>query len=132
MSQRLLNVRGTSFERAQRLRKPRKGHLAVKFKPRIAFIFPVGDAVSLERGRILLAKPKFFNTPSGARTPAQSALREGRVICGVTDVFTRVDPEEGKWFGVIVLNTDSLPTLLHARRQLPEFRVIGEPSSAPQ
>lgn len=74
----------------------------------------------------MLAKPRFFESPSEARVAVKKALNEGRAACSVNDVFTRVDPDEGKWFGVIVLDTDSLPTLLRARRQFPEFRVIGE------
>jgi hypothetical protein len=85
-----------------------------------------GRCVKFKGSERMLAKPKFFDAPSEARLAARKALNEGRLICSVNDVFTRVDPDEGKWFGIIVLDTDSLPTLLHARKQLPEFRVIGE------
>jgi hypothetical protein len=74
----------------------------------------------------MLAKPKFFNSPSEARTAAKLALNTGQVVCSVNDVLSRIDPDEGKWFAIIVLDTDSPSTLLHARKRLPEFRVIGE------
>ncbi len=74
----------------------------------------------------MLAKPQFFNSPSEARAAAKMALLTGQVVCSVNDVLCRVDPEEGKWFAIIVLDTDSLSTLLHARKRLPQFRVIGE------
>jgi hypothetical protein len=74
----------------------------------------------------MLAKPKFFDSPSEARAAARMALNTGRVVCSVSDVLSRVDPDEGKWFAIIVLDTDSPSTLMHARKRLPEFRVIGE------
>lgn len=74
----------------------------------------------------MLATPTFFETPSQARSAAKKALMDSRVVCAVNDVLVRVDPDEGRWFGIIILDTDSLPTLLSARRQLPGFRVIGE------
>jgi hypothetical protein len=74
----------------------------------------------------MLAKPMFFDSSSEARLAAKQALLDSRVVCSVNDVLTRVDPDEGRWFGIIILDTDALPTLLSARRQLPGFRVIGE------
>ena len=74
----------------------------------------------------MLTKPKFFDSPSAARLAARQALRQGHVVCTVNDVMTRVDPDEDRWFAIIVLDTDTPSTLLHARRQLAEFRVIGE------
>jgi hypothetical protein len=78
------------------------------------------------RNKKMLAKPTFFDSPSEARLAAKRALLDTRVVCSVSDVLARVDPEEGRWFGIIILDTDALPTLLSARRQLPGFRVIGE------
>ena len=74
----------------------------------------------------MLAKPKFFDSPSKARAAALQALHDVQVACSVNDVLYRADPDDGKWFAIIVLDTDSVSTLLHARKRLPDFRVIGE------
>ena len=74
----------------------------------------------------MLAKPKFFDSPSKARAAAKQALHDVRVACSVNDVLSRVDPDGAKWFAIIVLDTDTVSTLLHARKCLPDFRVIGE------
>ena len=73
----------------------------------------------------MLVKPRFFDTPSATRHAMKTALSHSRVVCPVVEVFCRIDPDEEQWFGVIVLDTDSEGTLLHARRCLPDFRVIG-------
>jgi hypothetical protein len=74
----------------------------------------------------MLPQPKFFDTPSEARAAVKRTLLERRVAHSVNDILTRVDPDVGKWFGIVVLDTDSEATLRMARKCLPEFRVIGE------
>ena len=80
----------------------------------------------------MLAKPKFFDSPSKARAAALQALHDVQVACSVNDVLYRADPDDGKWFAIIVLDTDSVSTLLHARKRLPDFRVIGEMFPEPE
>lgn len=84
------------------------------------------EAMKIARESEMLAKPKFFDSPSRARVAALHALHEVQVACSVNDVLSRADRDEGKWFAIIVLDTDSVSTLLHARKRLPDFRVIGE------
>ena len=74
----------------------------------------------------MLPQPKFFDTPSEARAAVTRILRERRVAHSVNEIMTRVDPEAGKWFGIVVLDTNSEVTLRQVRKCLPEFRVIGE------
>lgn len=75
----------------------------------------------------MLAKSKFFVTPSEVpHAAARSALLASQVVGSVNDVFCRVDPDQGNWFGIIVPGTDLLPTLLNARERLPNLRAITE------
>jgi hypothetical protein len=58
----------------------------------------------------------------------KAAVKRFTPGCDVNDVIVRVDPDEDQWFGIISLNTDDLSVLSLARKYLPEFRVIGEPT----
>lgn len=75
----------------------------------------------------MLRNPKFFEKSSQAREALKCALQERPVPHAVVDLRVKVDPEEGKWFGILSLDTDSVPHLDHCRNLLPEFRVIGAP-----
>ena len=81
----------------------------------------------------MLPKPRYYSSPSLARLAANAALKRFTLGCDVlgcdvNDVIVRVDPDEDQWFGIVSLNTDDLSVLSLARKYLPEFRVIGEPT----
>ena len=75
----------------------------------------------------MLRKPKYFDTPSQAREALKQALRERGVKHDVVDIVAKADPEDGKWFGIVSLDTSSATLLDHSRDLLPEFRVISAP-----
>jgi hypothetical protein len=75
----------------------------------------------------MLRNPKFYDSPSKARDALKLALQERPVNQSVVDILTRADPEEGKWFGIVCLDTDVVEILNQSRKILPEFRVIGTP-----
>jgi hypothetical protein len=75
----------------------------------------------------VLRNPKFFETSSQAREALKCALQERPVRHAVVDMRVKVDPEEGKWFGILSLDTDSIRNLDYCRNLLPEFRVISAP-----
>ena len=75
----------------------------------------------------MLRKPKHFDTPSQAREALKRALRERAVKHDVVDIMVKPDPEDGKWFGIVSLDTSSSSLLDHSRDLLPEFRVISAP-----
>lgn len=75
----------------------------------------------------MLSNPKFYDSPAKARDALKRALRERPVNQSVIDILTRADPEEGKWFGIVCLDTDVVQILDQSRKILPEFRVIGAP-----
>ena len=76
----------------------------------------------------MLPKPCYYPSPSLARLAVNTALKRFTLGCDVNDVIVRVDPDEDQWFGIVSLNTDDLSVLSLARKDLPEFRVIGEPT----
>ncbi len=76
----------------------------------------------------MLPKPRYYSSPSLARLDVNTALKRFALGCDVNDVIVRVDPDEDQWFGIVSLNTDDLSVLSLARKYLPEFRVIGEPT----
>jgi hypothetical protein len=76
----------------------------------------------------MLPKPRYYPSPSLARMAVKAAVKRFTPGCDVNDVIVRVDPDEDQWFGIISLNTDDLSVLSLARKYLPEFRVIGEPT----
>jgi hypothetical protein len=76
----------------------------------------------------MLPKPRYYSSPSLARLAANRAVKGFTLGCDVNDVIVRVDPDEDQWFGIVSLNTDDVSVLSLARKHLPEFRVIGEPT----
>lgn len=76
----------------------------------------------------MLPKPRYYSSPSLARMAVKAAVKRFTPGCDVNDVIVRVDPDEDQWFGIVSLNTDDVSVLSLARKYLPEFRVIGEPT----
>ena len=76
----------------------------------------------------MLPKPRYYSSPSLARLAVKAAVKGFTPGCEVNDVIVRVDPDEDQWFGIVSLNTDDVSVLSLARKYLPEFRVIGEPT----
>ena len=74
----------------------------------------------------MLPNPKFFDSPSKAREALKRVLRERNINLKILELWARIDPEQGKWFGIVSLDTDRYSVLEEARKTLPEFRVIGE------
>ena len=76
----------------------------------------------------MLSKPRYYSSPSLARLAVKAAVKRFTPGCDVNDVIVRVDPDEDQWFGIVSLNTDDMSVLSLARKYLPDFRVIGEPT----
>lgn len=76
----------------------------------------------------MLPKPRYYSSSSLARMAIKAAVKRFTPGCDVNDVIVRVDPDEDQWFGIVSLNTDDVSVLSLARKYLPEFRVIGEPT----